>query len=71
MGIGDWGLGIKAGKSVKEKNYSKVVKTILGDKVGVFMDVNIALYLFGALISFQVIIYQVIGAVVYDIMDIA
>ena len=62
---------IKAGKSVKEKNYSKVVKTILGDKVGVFMDVNIALYLFGALISFQVIIYQVIGAVVYDIMDIA
>ena len=60
---------IKAGKSVKEKNYSKVVKTILGNKVGVFMDINIALYLFGALISFQVIIYQVIGAVVYDILN--
>ena len=60
---------IKAGKSIKEKNYSKVVKTILGQKVGVFMDVNIALYLFGALISFQVIIYQMIGAVAYDIMD--
>ena len=60
---------IKAGKSIKEKNYSKVVKTILGQKVGVFMDVNIALYLFGALISFQVIIYQMLGAVVYDILD--
>ena len=60
---------IKAGKSIKEKNYSKVVKTILGQKVGVFMDINIALYLFGALISFQVIIYQMLGAVVYDIME--
>lgn len=35
------------------------------------MDINIAIYLFGALISFQVIIYQMIGAVVYDIMDMA
>ena len=59
---------IKAGKNVKEKTYSKVVKTILGKRVGIFVDVNIALYLFGALISFQVIIYQMIGAVVYDIM---
>ena len=62
---------IKAGKSIKEKNYSKVVKTILGNKLGIFMDCNIALYLFGALISFQVIIYQVLGAVVYDIMEMA
>ena len=61
----------KAGKNIKEKNYSKVVKAILGHKVGIFMDINIALYLFGALISFQVIIYQMLGAVVYDIMDIA
>ena len=60
---------IKAGKSIKEKNYSKVVKTILGNKLGIFMDCNIALYLFGAIISFQVIIYQVLGAVVYDIME--
>ena len=59
---------IKAGKNMKEKNYSKVVKEILGKKVGFLVDVNIALYLFGALISFQVIIYQMIGAVVYDIM---
>ena len=62
---------IKAGKNIKEKNYSRVVKAILGHKVGIFMDVNIAIYLFGALISFQVIIYQMIGAVVYDIMSIA
>ena len=62
---------IKAGKNIKEKNYSKVVKTILGHKVGIFMDINIAIYLFGALISFQVIIYQMIGAVAYDIMVIA
>ena len=62
---------IKAGKNNKEKNYSKVVKAILGHKAGIFMDINIAIYLFGALISFQVIIYQMIGAVVYDIMDMA
>jgi len=61
---------VKAGKNIKEKNYSKVVKTILGNKMGVFMDVNIAIYLFGALISFQVIIYQLIGAVIFDIKKI-
>ena len=59
---------IKAGKNIKEKNYSRVVKTILGKKVGVYVDVNIALYLFGALISFMVIIFQLIGSVVYDIL---
>jgi amino acid permease len=59
---------IKAGKNIKEKNYSKVVKTILGKKVGIYVDINIALYLFGALISFMVIIYQLVGSVVYDIL---
>ena len=44
---------IKAGKNNKEKNYSKVVKAILGHKVGIFMDINIAIYLFGALILFR------------------
>ena len=60
---------IKAGKNCKEKNYSKVVKEVLGNKLGYFMDANLALYLFGALVSFQVIIYQVLGAVVYDILE--
>ena len=60
---------IKAGKNIKEKNYSKVVKTILGKKVGIYMDVNIALYLFGVLISFMVINYQVIGSIVLDIRN--
>ena len=59
---------IKAGKNIKEKNYSKVVKIILGKKIGIFMDIIIAVDLFGELISFQVIIYQTLGAVVYDIM---
>ena len=59
---------IKAGKGIKEQTYSKVVKTILGKKVGIFMDIIIIIDLFGELISFQVIIYQTIGAVVYDIM---
>jgi len=62
---------IKAGKNCKEKNYSKVVKEVLGNKLGYFMDANLALYLFGALVSFQVIIYQVLGAVVYDILEMA
>ena len=47
---------IKAGRTTKERDYSKVVKATLGNKVGIFMDCNIALYLFGAIISFQVII---------------
>ena len=59
---------IKAGKNVKEKNYSKVVKIILRKKVGILIDITIAIFLFGVLISYQVIIYQTIGAVVYDIM---
>ena len=61
---------IKAGRKVKQKDYSKTVKTILGNKWGIFVDLNIALYLLGAIISFQVIIYQITGAVVYDIMKI-
>ena len=32
---------IKAGKNVKEKNYSKVVKIILGKKVGILIDLEI------------------------------
>ena len=59
---------IKAGKSIKEKNYSKVVKAILGNKIGILVDITIAIFLFGVLISYQVIVYQTIGAVVFDIM---
>ena len=62
---------IKAGKNLKEKSYSKVVKAILGEKVGIFMDIIIAIDLFGELISFQVIIYQTLGAIIYDILNIA
>ena len=58
---------IKAARNMKEREYSKVVKATLGNKVGVFLDCNITLYLFGALISFQVIIYKLIGSFVYDI----
>ena len=61
---------IIAGRKIKGKDYSKVVKSILGKKIGIFMDCNITLYLFGALISFQVIIFQIIGSVTYDIMKI-
>ena len=62
---------IKAGKTSKEKSFSKVVKSILGKKVGIFMDIIITIDLFGELISFQVIIYQMLGSIVYDIMKIA
>ncbi len=61
---------IKAGKTTKERDYSKVVKTILGKKIGIYLDCNILIYLLGAVISFQVIIYQVLGSVIYDIMKI-
>ena len=61
---------IKAGRTVKQRDYSKTVKVILGNKAGIYVDLNIAIYLLGAVISFQVIIYQIIGSVVYDIMKI-
>ena len=61
---------IKAGRIVKQRDYSKTVKVILGNKAGIYVDLNIAIYLLGAVISFQVIIYQIIGSVVYDIMKI-
>ena len=61
---------IKAGRSVKQRDYSKTVKAILGNRAGIYVDLNIAIYLLGAVISFQVIIYQIIGAVTYDILKI-
>ena len=61
---------VKASKNINEKNYSTVTKIILGRKVGIILDIIIALSLLGDLISFQVIIYQMIGAIVYDIKKI-
>ncbi len=61
---------IKAGRTVKQRDYSKTVKAILGNRAGIYVDLNIAIYLLGAVISFQVIIYQIIGAVTYDILKI-
>lgn len=58
---------IRAARNMNERDYSKVVKAILGKKIGIFLDINICLYLFGALISFQVIIFSLIGSVVYDL----
>jgi amino acid permease len=61
---------VRSAKSLKVRDYSKVVKEILGNKVGIFLDCNILIYLLGAVISFQVIIFQIIGAVTYDILKI-
>ena len=61
---------IKAARNIKERDYSKVVKKTLGNKVGVFLDCNITLYLFGVLISFQVIIYKLIVSLAHDIYKI-
>jgi amino acid permease len=60
----------ETGKRLNKLDYSKVVNEVLGKKAGVFMDCNLSLYLFGALISFQVFIYQILGSVTYDIMKI-
>ena len=61
---------IRAGRNIKERDYSKVVKLTLGNKVGIYVDCNITIYLLGAVISFQVIIYQILGSIIYDIMKI-
>ena len=61
---------IRAARNMKERDYSKVVKATLGPKVGMFLDCNITLYLFGVLISFQVIIYSLVASLGFDIYKI-
>ena len=70
--LANWSLNmmIRAARNIKERDYSKVVKVSLGKKVGVFLDCNITLYLFGVLISFQVIIFSLIASLAYDFFKI-
>lgn len=57
----------KSAKSLSERDYSRVVKLILGKNAGVFLDCIISLFVFGVEISFQVIIYSLIGRIYYEI----
>ena len=53
-------------KKHKIYDYSKLVNKVLGRKAAISLDAIIMVYLFGALISFHVIIYKLIGAVFYE-----
>lgn len=66
-GIAYWTLTlmIKAAQKSKEKDYSRLVKDCLGKGPAVFLDCVILLYIFGVLISYQVIIYSLIGRVYF------
>ena len=66
-GIAYWTLTlmIEAAKNSKEKDYSRLVKDSLGKGPAVFLDCVILLYILGVLISYQVIIYSLIGRVFF------
>lgn len=64
-----WSLTIMIEASRKKglTEYSKLVKDSLGKGMALFLDIIILIYIFGILISYQVIIYQQIGSFVYQV----
>lgn len=62
-------LMIRASRVAKEEDYSRVIKKILGKIPGIIMDIILIVYLFGVFISYQVIIYQLIGRTVWQFSD--
>lgn len=48
-------------------DYSRLVKNTLGNGPAKFLDCVIMIYIFGVLITYQVIIYTTIGRIAYDV----
>ena len=65
---GYWSLTlmIYAAKEAHCEDYSRLVKKVLGKCSGIVLDFIMVLYIFGVLISYQVIIYSLIGRVYYE-----
>ena len=60
-------LMIKAAQNTKTRDYSRLVRESLGKHLAVFLDFVILLYIFGVLISYQVIIYTTAGRVFHEL----
>ena len=55
-----------AARKSKYNNYSLVVKDILGYKTGIFLDIAIIIDIFVVITAYLVVIYSLIGRVIYD-----
>jgi len=64
-----WSLSIMIMASRKSgaKDYSKLVFIIFGKGLSSFLDLIILIYIFGILVSYQVIIYDFLGNTVYSL----
>ena len=60
-------LMIKSSKNSKTRDYSRLVSESIGKCPAIFLDATIMLYIFGVLISFQVIIYNTAGRVFFEL----
>ena len=58
---------INAAKNIEDKDYSRIVKKSLGKVPAKILDFVLIIYLFGVLISYQVVIYSLIGRVYYEL----
>jgi amino acid permease len=63
-----WTLNIMIMSSEKYKiyNYSKLVNTLFGKGMSLFLDITMLIYIFGVMILYQVIAYKLIGGVVNE-----
>jgi amino acid permease len=68
-GIAYWTLTlmIKSAQNSSTRDYSRLVRESLGKFPAVLLDGTILLYIFGVLISYQVIIYSIAGRVFFEL----
>ena len=64
-----WALNamIHASRNSSHKDYSPLVKESLGKIPGLILDIFILIFIFGVIISFQVVIYSLIGRVYFEL----
>ena len=60
---------IHASRNSKNKDFSRLVKESLGKIPGILLDVIILVYIFGVLISYQVVIYSLVGRVYFELFE--
>ncbi len=57
----------KAARKSKYKDYSPIVKEILGKKTGILLDIVILIDIFVVITAYLVVIYSLIGRVIFDL----
>lgn len=58
---------VKSAAKVKTFNYSDLAEKVLSKKWKYLIDISIIIYVFGAIIYYQVLLYRMIGNIYYDI----